>query len=93
MAPPKNLTPEQLSLRGRIGALARWAKEDPQANAARGQAGLLAKFEREVDPDGQLPAAERRRRAECARRAHMARLALKSSRARAELAELGGDAA
>lgn len=77
------LTPEQRRLRGQIAAHARWSQEDPTANAIRGQAGLLAKFEREVDPDGVLPPAERARRAESARRAHMTRLALASSKARA----------
>lgn len=83
MAASKNLSPSQRSQRARIASLARWSKESPAANAARGQAGLLAKFEREVDPDGVLPAAERRRRAECARKLHMARLSLKASKARA----------
>jgi hypothetical protein len=44
---------------------------------------LLAKFEAEADPDGRLPDEERRRRAEHLRKAHMARMALASSRARA----------
>jgi hypothetical protein len=77
------LTPEQRSESARIAALTRWSKEDPAANAARGQAGLLAKFEREVraeHPD--LPEAEVIRRAEAARRAHMRRLAFHRERAR-----------
>jgi hypothetical protein len=78
------LTPAQRSQRARLAALVRWSKENPAANAARGQAGLLARFEREVDPDNVLPAAERTRRAEAARKAHMARLALKSSQARSK---------
>ena len=69
-------------MRARIAALARWSKEDPAASAQRGQAGLLARFEREVDPDNQLPPEERRRRAEAARRLHMTRLAFASSKAR-----------
>ncbi len=76
------LTPEQRSQRARIAAHARWAQEDPVPNAVRAQAGLIARFEREVDPDGTLPPAERARRAEHARKAHMARLALASARAR-----------
>lgn len=78
-----SLTPEQRSLRARIAALARWSREDPIANALRGQAGLLARFEREVDPNNELHPAERLRRAEARRREHMARLAYASSRARA----------
>lgn len=65
----------------------------------------MAKFEREVDPDGVLSPEERARRAEHLRKAHFQRLALKSARARrrtreanaeseaaaAELAALTGD--
>lgn len=80
--PGSTLTPEQRRLRAQIAANTRWAREDPTANAARGQAGLLAKFENDVDPDGTLDPAERTRRAEAARKAHMLRLALASSKAR-----------
>jgi hypothetical protein len=51
-------------------------------STAAGTAAFLAKFERQVDPDGTLPPAERARRAEHARKAHMTGLALASSRAR-----------
>lgn len=78
------LTPAQRSLRASIAAHTRWSKEDPAANAARGQAGLLARFEREIRAaDPTLRDAEVARRAESARQAHMARLALASSKARA----------
>ena len=80
------LTPQQRRLRAEIAAHARWSREDPTATAIRAQAGLLAKFEREVDPDGTLTPAERARRAEHARRAHMKRLALRSAQARARRA-------
>jgi len=83
------LTPGQRTLRARNAALTRWSQEDPTATAIRAQAGLLAKFVREVDPDQQLPEAERQRRAKAAHRAHMTRLAFLSSKARAR----GGDAA
>lgn len=76
------LTPEQRSQRARIAAHSRWSREDPIPTAIRGQAGLTARFEREIDPDGILPPAERARRAEHARKAHFARLALKSAKAR-----------
>jgi hypothetical protein len=82
------LTPEQRTLRARKAALTRWSKETPtRENALRAQAGLLAKFLTQVDPDNQLPETERYRRAIAARKAHMAGLALKSSKAR------GGDVA
>ena len=77
------LTPAQRSQRARIAAHTRWAKESPAANAARGQAGLLAKFLAEVDADTPgLPESERIRRAESLRRAHMARLAFRSAKVR-----------
>jgi hypothetical protein len=76
------LTPTQRSQRARIAALTRWSREDPAANAARGQAGLMARFVDQVDPDRALPEAERQRRAEAARRAHMAQLAFRSAKAR-----------
>jgi hypothetical protein len=81
------LTPEQRSLRGRIAANTRWSREDGKANAQRAQAGLLAKFVGQVDPDRVLPEDERLRRAEAARRAHMQRLAFLSSKARTARAE------
>jgi hypothetical protein len=56
----------------RIAALTRWANEDPKANAERGQAGLQRRFYDQTDPT--LPEAERQRRADCAYRAHMARI-------------------
>jgi hypothetical protein len=74
-----------------IAALTRWSQEDPKANAERGQAGLVAKFRQQVDPDNRLPEAERERRARSAYRAHMQRLALASSKARR--ARAAGDAA
>jgi len=77
------LTPEQRRQRASIAALTRWANEDPAANAARGQAGFLARFERQVreqHPD--LPDAEVARRADKARRAYMRRMAFHRERAR-----------
>jgi hypothetical protein len=82
MSRASKLTPTQRTLRARIAANTRWAQENPKANAERGQAGLLAKFENQVDPDLVLPQAERTRRAEAARRAHMQQLAFRSSKVR-----------
>ena len=65
------------SLAGRIGAHSLHAKHDPRITTARGRAAFLAKFEAEVDPDGTLPPQERARRAEHARKAYFARLALR----------------
>ena len=74
-------TPQQRRLRARHAALIRWSREDPAANARRGQAGLRARFYDQTDPS--LPEAERQRRADCAYRAHMLRLSLAASKARA----------
>jgi hypothetical protein len=81
------LTKPQLSLRAQIAAHARWSREDPAATAQRGQAGLLARFDREVrEAEPGLSEAEYERRAQSAYRAHMARLALASSKARSRKA-------
>lgn len=79
-----SLTPEQRRLRASSAAHTRWSKE-PDWSAATQPArdGYLAKLEREIDPDGKMPADERRRRAVQLRRARMQALALKSSQARA----------
>ena len=77
------LTAEERQLRASIAAHTRWSKENPAANAARGQAGLAARFEREArDAEPGLDDAEYARRAEHAYQAHMKRLALASARAR-----------
>jgi hypothetical protein len=75
--------PAQRRLAAQLAAFTRWAHEDPAATAERGQAGLLGRFEREVDPDNVLSPEERSRRAEAARKAHMIKLALASAKARA----------
>lgn len=70
-----------------IGAHVSWARtEDRAARSAKGQAGLRAKFEREVDPDGVLTDAERAFRADQLHKAHMLRLANASAKARAKKA-------
>ena len=74
--------PKVLSLRGRLGAYALHATHDARTITASGRATFLARFEREVDPDGELAPDERARRAEYAKRAYFTRLALKSAQAR-----------
>ncbi len=69
-------------LAGRLGALRQHARHDGRETSAAGRASFLARFEAEVDPDGLLPAVERRRRAVFARRAYFTELALRSARAR-----------
>ena len=69
------LTPEQRSQRARLAAHSRWARplaREEQAEAAR--AALWRRFERQVDPDGVLPEAQRAQLAMNAAKAHSARM-------------------
>lgn len=76
-------SPTDRSLICRLAALESWANtRDPAARTAPARAAALARFEREVDPDGSLPEPERKRRAEAKRRAHFTRLALLSAQSR-----------
>jgi hypothetical protein len=70
------------SLIGKLGAYTLHATHDPRVTTAPARAAFLARFEREVDPESRLPQRERLRRAEAARKAYFARLALKSAQAR-----------
>jgi hypothetical protein len=76
------LSPEERSLRGRIGAYGLHSKYDSKEITRAARTAFLAKWAREVDPEGVLPELERDRRAENALKAHMARLALKSAQVR-----------
>lgn len=79
------MTPEsQRRMVASIAANARWATEpDRTAATQKARDGRLAKFERQVDPNGELTPTERRTRALAARRADMKRLALRSAQRRA----------
>lgn len=91
MPPP--LTPEQRRQHALLAIHTRWANEpDPVAATTPARAAFLERFERQVDPDGQLDPRERARRAAHARKAYFAKLALASSRARAAR-KAGGDGA
>lgn len=71
------------ALRARLAAHESWAKtHDRAARTANARAAALDRFERQVDPDGTLPPAERAIRAEHARKAYFTRLALRSAQAR-----------
>ena len=76
------LTPEQRSLRARIAAYALHASHDPRETTKPARDAFMARFERQVDPEGKLPETERRRRADAAKKAYFNALALKSARAR-----------
>ena len=76
-------TPQQRTLAARLAAHTLHARiADPAAHTAPARQAFLDRFEREVDPEGVLPPAERARRAEHARKAYFARLGLASAKAR-----------
>ena len=74
------LSPTERALRARAAAHALHAQGGTTTKA--GTAAFLARFEKQVDPDGELPVEERARRARHALKSHMSVLALKASRAR-----------
>ena len=74
--------PQEMALRGRIGAYRLHATHDPRETTKPARVAFNARFLREVDPEGKLPEAERQRRAEAARKAYFARLARLSAQAR-----------
>lgn len=77
------LTPAERTMRARKAVHVSWSRTaDRAARTAPARAAMLAKFEREVDPDGVLHPDERAKRAESAKRAYYADLAMKSVRAR-----------
>ena len=79
------MTPAERRIRGRIGALSLHAQGKTNTSPARAR--FLSRFETEVDPDGTLPAAERSKRAEHARKLYFTRLALKSAATRRDKEE------
>lgn len=80
-----SMTPAERSMKGRMGAHLSWARtENPSERTKPGRDAFLARFEREVDPNNNLPAEERQRRAESLRKAHMQELAFKSAQKRRE---------
>jgi hypothetical protein len=77
------LSPEERTLRARMAVHISWARtHDPKARTAPARTAFLQRFDREVDPEGILPAEERRRRAAHARKAYFTGLALRSAMAR-----------
>ncbi len=84
------------SLSARLAAYAMHARHDSRQTSAPGRAAFLARFEREVDPDGTLDPADRQRRAAQARSAYFTRLSLaavKARRSRRAQRSRGGEAA
>lgn len=71
-------------LRARVGAYSLHSQGKTNTGPAR--AAYNARWDREVDPEGILPPAERAKRAEAARKAHYSRMALASAKARRKAA-------
>jgi hypothetical protein len=84
---PLSLSPEERSVRARLGALSLHATHNPKETTKAARAAFNAKFEEEVDPQGILEPAERARRASYARKAYYTRMALASAKARRKRAE------
>jgi hypothetical protein len=80
--PGIGMSPAERSLRARAAAHRLHSLHDSRDLTANARRAFNDRLARQVDPDGTLPAAERQRRAECARRAYFASLAAKSARAR-----------
>ncbi len=76
------MSSSEATLRGRIGAYSLHAQHDPKETTKPGRAAFLATFEKGVDPNRVLSITERARRAAAARKAHFAKMALKSVQAR-----------
>lgn len=93
---PSSLTPEQRSLRAQIAAGERWGRvptEQRRAATDRCRRSFLDRFLDEVDRENPgLPDGERSKLADAKLRAHMSRLALKSSRSRSRAATATADA-
>jgi hypothetical protein len=70
-------TQKQRSVIARIGGLSLRAKRDPLDYTRAAREAAYHRFEIEVDPQGELSADERSKRANAARRAYMQRLALR----------------
>jgi hypothetical protein len=80
VAASTSLTQAQRIMRARIAANTRWSTSGASTVQADKR---LARYAAEVDPGGKLPEAERLALARKRRRAHMQRMALASSKARA----------
>ena len=75
-------SPAERALRARAAAYHLHSQYDSRELTRKAREAFSSRFEREVDPEGLLPEAERLRRAACARKAYFASLAAKSAKAR-----------
>ena len=79
-----SLSPTERSLRARQAAHTLHSKVDSSKHTEAARAAFLQRFEKQVDPDKELPEAERFRRALQAKKAYFTNLAYKSARARSK---------
>jgi len=86
-------TSSERSLHARLAAYELHSQYDSRELTENARSAFLRRFEDEVDPNRELPEAERVRRAEAKRRAYFTKLALKSAQARRRRAEGVDDAA
>jgi hypothetical protein len=83
-----SLTPNERKLRAKAAVNASWARTpDRRARTKPASDAFLKRFENDVDPERKLSERERALRAENARKAYFAALALKSSKARRAAAQ------
>lgn len=81
--PDRSVDHEIRRLQTRAAAHKSWAKTtDRSARARAGNRALMARFERDVDPQGILPPADRAKMADSLMRAHFTNLALRKARAK-----------
>lgn len=69
-----------------IAANVRWSKQDTKIGIQPARRGFMARFEREVDPEGLLAPADRMARADRALKAYMSQLSLKAREKRKAVA-------
>lgn len=83
------LTPAERTMRARLAAHTLHAMVDSREHTEPARRAFMERFDDQVDPDRVLSRAERRRRAEQAKKAYFTRLALKSVQARRKARGLG----
>ena len=76
------LSPKERTLKARLAAHTLQSKVDPTKHTEPARAAFMERFLDEVDPNRELPEAERQRRAEHAKKAYFYRMSLKSAAAR-----------
>ncbi len=79
-----SLSPEQRTSRARRAAHVMHSKYDSYETTRKARSAFLTRFEDEVDPDRVLPADERMRRAEHAKKAYFQELGRKSAKSRSQ---------